>query len=226
MESLSETKNLETLRYKKVPHGLIELRKAFKEAGYREQEREITYAIKRSEWGIMMCRNQDDSNQKESEQNKCITRPVEAAFNLVFFELPVAYGMYPGRALQILVVLIFLFAIPYTYAFAQPEPFKKKGVWRVWPTDRQSLPTDKDKYELITVSVPKSFWYAFYFSMLSAFYIGWRDFNVGNWLSRIQPRGYAMLSNGWVRMVSGVQSLISVYLLAIWVLTYFGSSFG
>ena len=218
VESLVNTEHLETLWYKTAPHGLIELRKTFKEAGYREQERKITYAIKRSELDRMMCRNQ--------EKDKCIIRPIEATFNLLFFELPVAYGMYPGRAFKILIVFIFLFAIPYTYTFAQPESFKKKGVWRVWPTDRQQLPTDKDKPEFITVSVPKSFWYAIYFSMLSAFHIGWRDFNIGNWLSRIQPRGYVMLSNGWVRVLSGIQSLISVYLLAIWALTYFGRPFG
>jgi len=98
---LVETENLETLRYEKAPHGLIELRRAFKDAGYREQERKITFALKRSEREIMMCRNQDDS-----EKDKCKKRPIEATFNLVFFEFPVAYGMNPGRALTILLTLL------------------------------------------------------------------------------------------------------------------------
>ncbi len=118
VESLVDTKNLETLRYEKAPHGLIELRRAFKDAGYREQERKITFALKRSEREIMTCLNQDDLDKKaqeKSEKDTCIARPVEAAFNFVFFEFPVEYGMSPGRALQILAGLIFLFAIPYTY---------------------------------------------------------------------------------------------------------------
>ena len=68
-------------------------------------------------------------------------------------------------------------------------------------------------------------WVAFYFSLLSAFQIGWRELNVGNWISRVQPREYTLRATGWVRTVSGLQSLLSVYLLALWVLTYFGDPF-
>jgi hypothetical protein len=66
---------------------------------------------------------------------------------------------------------------------------------------------------------------ALYFSMLSAFSIGWRELNVGNWITRLQRREYFLRSTGWVRTVSGIQSLSSVYLLALWVLTYFGRPF-
>ncbi len=61
--------------------------------------------------------------------------------------------------------------------------------------------------------------------MLSAFYIGWRDLNVGSRIARLQPREYTLRAKGWVRVVSGVQSLISVYFIATWVLTYFGRQF-
>lgn len=188
----------------------------------------------------MLCRDEKDKKKgvekfittEEVElilygaKTECRKRLIEATFQYVLFDVPVAYGLFPARELLIFLGFIFLFFIPYTYTFAQPEPYKKNGMWRVWPTDRQSLPTDRDTPELITVSVPKSFWYAFYFSVLSAFHIGWRDFNAGNWLSRIQPRGYAMMPTGWVRVVSGVQSLLSVYLLVMWVLSYFGRPFG
>ena len=64
-----------------------------------------------------------------------------------------------------------------------------------------------------------------YFSMLSAFHIGWRDLNVGTWITRIQPTEFALRGRGWVRIASGLQSLMSVYLVAMWVLTYFGRPF-
>ena len=64
-----------------------------------------------------------------------------------------------------------------------------------------------------------------YFSLLSAFHLGWRELNVGAWIARVQPREYTMRATGWVRTVSGIQSLLSVYLLALWVLTYFGRPF-
>ena len=67
--------------------------------------------------------------------------------------------------------------------------------------------------------------WGFYFSMLSPFHIGWRDLSVGTWISRVQPTEFALRGRGWVRVVSGAQSLISVYLVAMWVLTYFGRPF-
>ena len=62
------------------------------------------------------------------------------------------------------------------------------------------------------------------FSLLSAFNIGWRELNVGNWISR-QPREYTLRATGWVRVVAGAQSLLGVYILALWVLAYFGRPF-
>ena len=66
---------------------------------------------------------------------------------------------------------------------------------------------------------------SFYFSLLSAFSLGWRALNVGTWIARVQSREYVLRATGWVRTVSGIQSLLSVYLLALWVLTYFGRPF-
>ena len=62
--------------------------------------------------------------------------------------------------------------------------------------------------------------WAAWFSLLSAFQIGFREFSVGNWLTRVHPRQFTLEPTGWVRTVAGVQSLLSVYLLAMWVLTY------
>jgi hypothetical protein len=58
-----------------------------------------------------------------------------------------------------------------------------------------------------------------------AFHIGFREFSVGSWIARMQPRSFALEAAGWVRTVSGAQSLLSVYFLAMWVLTYFGRPF-
>ena len=44
---------------------------------------------------------------------------------------------------------------------------------------------------------------------------------MGSWIGHMQTRKYALRATGWVRVVSGVQSLISVYLLALWTLVYF-----
>jgi hypothetical protein len=41
----------------------------------------------------------------------------------------------------------------------------------------------------------------------------------------MQTREYTLRATGWIRTVAGIQSLLSVYLLALWVLTYFGRPF-
>jgi hypothetical protein len=66
---------------------------------------------------------------------------------------------------------------------------------------------------------------ALYFSLLSATRIGWHELNVGTWLTRIESLEYSLRATGWVRVVSGTQSLISVYLVALAILAYFGSPF-
>ena len=66
---------------------------------------------------------------------------------------------------------------------------------------------------------------AFYFSLLAAFHLGWRELNVGNWIARLQRKEYSLRATGWPRTVAGLQSLLSVFLLALWALTYFGRPF-
>ena len=64
-----------------------------------------------------------------------------------------------------------------------------------------------------------------WFSLLSAFHLGFRELNVGNWLARLQTRECGLQAVGWVRVMAGLQPLFSVYLLALLVLTYFGRPF-
>ena len=52
-----------------------------------------------------------------------------------------------------------------------------------------------------------------------------KRFNVGSWIARVQAHEYTLRATGWVRVVAGLQSLLSVYLLALWALTYFGRPF-
>jgi hypothetical protein len=48
-----------------------------------------------------------------------------------------------------------------------------------------------------------------YCSALSSFQMGWQELNVGTWMMRLQPREYTIRATGWVRTVSGIQSLNS-----------------
>lgn len=207
--SLRMANNLETMRYLNSPHALEELKQAFKKAGMRQQEREITHAIKRSE-----------------QENGDF---LETSFNVVFFDLPVGYGLYPGRALKILAGLIPLFALFYGCAIWRPS--RNHGIYRIWPKERIEVTenragmADGTKVERLNPKGWRIIPHALYFSLLSAFHIGWRELNVGNWITRLQLYPYTLQATGWARRISGLQSLISVYLLAMWALTYFGRPF-
>jgi hypothetical protein len=222
--------NLETLVFYNSPAALIELREAFKKGGMRTQERQLTYAI-------------EHTRRLQAWKSKSLWEKSESLFKCVAFELPSDYGMSPGRALKILGGLIGLFALVYMVALFAAHGHS--GIWMVWLPDR----VHKAEGEATPVRVTSTFFFSplkmwaasrwrrglarglsvllmgLYFSLLSAFSLGWRELNVGTWIARVQPREYVLRATGWVRTVSGIQSLLSVYLLALWVLTYFGRPF-
>jgi hypothetical protein len=156
----------------------------------------------------------------------------EGIFRLIAFDWTTTYGLSPARALAI-IFWIYAILIPvYAWAiFRMPYCFDSPGIYRVWSKER--IEADAGKLRLSDATdierLSERNWHAItwgaYFSLLSAFHIGFRDFNVGSWIARIQAGKYTLEPTGWVRVVSGLQSLLSVYLLAIWALTYFGRPF-
>ena len=159
-------------------------------------------------------------------QENDLIRKLESPFLLIFFEWTCDYGMTPGRSLRIMGLGVFLFIFPYFLALRSKNP--KTGIWRLLPADRV---LDRKAQGAPVKLRAKAWWdlralrLAFYFSILSAFHIGWRDLNVGSWIARLQKREYNLRATGWVRTVSGLQSLLSVYMLALWALSYFGRPF-
>ena len=206
--------------------GLIQLRKLLQESGLPE-EREATYAIEHSKTDRLLFADQDDPARGHLRWEEPLAL-AEGAFRWLAFEWPVGYGLYPGYALRVLAGIIMVFGLVYAVALAT----ETGSLYRVWPAGRiEPLPdglADKARLE------PLRLWgrpvaalgRGLQFSLFSAFHLGFRELNVGTWLARVQAREYGLQAVGWVRVVAGVQSLLSVYLLAMWLLTYFGRPFG
>jgi uncharacterized protein YjbI with pentapeptide repeats len=227
---------LEALVFYDSPAGLIELREAFKKSGMRTQERQLTYAIEHTKQLHAWNPSWWHKDRKED------TRPwldklagkSESLFSYVLFELPSGYGTVPSRALWSLLGFMPCFALFYWIALQRVQGHS--GLWMIVPADRIAPGRGKEKLVRIRRHPAKT-WRerlrgqsrlcctSLYFSVLSAFHLGWRELNVGTWIARMQPREYTLRATGWVRTVSGFQSLLSVYLLALWVLTYFGRPF-
>jgi uncharacterized protein YjbI with pentapeptide repeats len=214
---LGGIRGLETVSFPAgMETGLVQLRELVQKAGLRELDRQAMYAIESNK----------TLNAFFASSN--LGSALEAFFRWLAFDLTTRYGLYPARALKIIVVLWLLFAVAYFCAIRFPAKGKTgAGIYQVWPSERietdgvnASLSQSSSVARLQREPLP-ALGYAAYFSLLSAFHIGWRDLNVGAWIARIQPREYALRATGWVRTVSGVQSLMSLYLLALWALTSF-----
>jgi hypothetical protein len=266
IERLALARNLWSLRFYTSPGTLVALREEFKKAGLRSQERAITFAIHRMRairawhapplYGVQsptprgcdakgITAYLDQTPETFDLSVSPVGDKIESAFNFVMFNLPSAYGMYPGRPLRILGVLLFAFTVPYLVALNR---YQGGGIWVIAIADRvrkrkvRGDPMVRLTVRALTRKPNRALltrWYplvplrvglrvlgaALYFSVLSAFAIGWRELNVGTWITRIQRREYTLRATGWVRTVSGLQALISVYLVALWALTYFGRPF-
>ena len=231
IHNIAFARNLSELSYRRSPVALVRLRQRFKNDGFRRQEREITYAIRHTERKVLW------------SKGTTIFDRLESLFNYIFFELTCQYGMNPGRPLLIAVVLIPFFSL--FYIFALKTYRQKTGIWLMFPQDRVLKGRGQEKPRKLSSKLPlrplpigkiakvrrvlfrwdRMLRIALYFSLLSAFGIGFKEINVHNWITRLQRREYILRPTGWVRMLSGSQSLLNVYLVALWVVTYFGHPF-
>ncbi len=215
--SIASADSLEYLTYYDNPTALFQLRKQFQDNGFRTQERKVMYALKR----------------REAEFQSV----GERWFNTIAFDWTCQYGLNPNRALVIWVCIFFI------CLFINIIFIHKKVEWGIFLVLKESNSGLNNFQEAkINLTVNSSmtgleyilglFWaelkvfgWAFLFSLMSAFNIGFRDINFGRWLRLLFPTEFDLKAKGWARTVAGVQSLLSVFLVALWVLTYFGRPF-
>jgi uncharacterized protein YjbI with pentapeptide repeats len=197
--------------------GLFKLRDALRKAGLRDLERQATYALERNRALHDMASGQP-------------SRVAEGAIRTLLFDWTTMYGVRPGRSIMLLFVSALL--LTPVYAWALSRGGRASGaIYRVRPRDRIEESESGVAYDLpaeaerVSASGARAIKWGAYFSLVSAFHIGFREFNVGSWISRLTPRKFTLEPVGWVRTLAGFQSLVSVYLVALAVLTYFGRPF-
>jgi uncharacterized protein YjbI with pentapeptide repeats len=181
---------------------VVDLRRVAREYGFRNEERALTAALRK---------------------NRLRALPLhERIFESILLDLPTDSGANPWRSFCVLACFIVIFSFYYMNTL---RSHGKDGIWKIWIPERVRKDLGKQEPTRLTLRGWAVVWVGLYFSVLSAFNIGWRELNVGNWIARIQRREYIYRATGWTRTVSGIQSLLSVYLLALWALTYFGRPF-
>lgn len=232
---VSGIKGLESVRLELATpdfSGLVQLRKSLIDAGLRNLEREATYAIE-------VARTKHLWREFLSDKLSNIFSGVHAAIRCVLFDLPTRYCLSPLRPLLIIGLISAGFSFLY-FGVLLFEPAKKdrSGIFCIRPEgaisfkgmDQQGNLQYKSRdlahvTRLVPSSRSRAFLWGIYFSILCAFRIGFREFNLGSWIARLQPNSLNLHAKGWLRSLSGAQSLISVYMVAMWLLTYFGRPF-
>jgi hypothetical protein len=195
---------------------IVALRKKAKESSLRNEERGLTAALRKHRLQSLSW--------------------WERIFEYTFLDMPTDSGADPWRSLELLGCFVLLFTIPYFIIIRRSEndrewrmwpsrQERKDGIWRVWLRERVRKDLGENVPQRLSLRGFKALGTAFYFSLVSAFSIGWRELNVGNWIAQIQRREYTYRATGLARSISGFQSLLSVYFLALWALTYFGRPF-
>jgi hypothetical protein len=245
LRGIAEAKNLEFLTYDHSPDALFQLRKQFEDGGFREQERNVTYALKRREAELLL---DGCTSRKNGDKTRAILWSSDSnlancgsfVLNGVFFDLTCQYGMSPGRPLSLGVLVWALCSLLY---FVCVHTSGEGGLFRVYAPGIRENPSEERRVERIspTRKVQAGVWRrifqffqqewlmlraSMFFSLMSAFNIGFRDINFGRWLRLLTRQEFDIKAVGWARVVAGWQSLISVYFIALWVLTYFGRPFG
>jgi hypothetical protein len=157
-------------------------------------------------------------------------------FRTALFDWTCAYGMLPGRALRIILFMWLVCTVIY-YAFARFAT--RSAIFKVdIEEETDQLPetktitrlgavttgTKRKRFSRALGELDLMYWMA-YFSLLNGLRLGFHDFDFGKWLSLLSSCPRDMKSIGWVRKIGGVQSLVTLFLVALWVLTFFGNPF-
>lgn len=227
--SIAYAEGLDHLTWESDPAPVFALRKSFTEAGFRNASRRVTAAIHRHD---------QSSAEKLAFDFTCEwgenwLRPIEIIAGLwVVFAIIYWTGMHSaGRSGLYLVATgqrvvtskgkerALRIGIPYS----GPGCSEKQLQLDLFPsaaTDRRTLPNGhKLRKELRLLNT------ALLFSAMSVLNLGFHEFNVGTWIRMMQARAFDIRARGWLRTMSGIQSLVGLALVALSLLSYFGQPF-
>jgi Pentapeptide repeats (8 copies) len=212
LREINNASGLGQLAWRNDSGPVFALRKSLRDAGFSEAARQVTAAINRHN---------------------------QSWLQWLFFDKTCEWGANWSRPLKLVGILLLMCTAIYWMGMHFGS---KSGIYVV--AKSQPLATGNSRERLFRIAVqrprPPSFPHRFIrfasnefrlgkiallFSLMSIVNIGFREFDFGRWIRMIQPRQFDIRARGWMRTLSGIQSLLGVGLIALSLLSYFGHPF-
>jgi uncharacterized protein YjbI with pentapeptide repeats len=202
--------NLSTLTWNEDPRKLAELQSAFREVGLSRSEKEIAAAMRRHDarwWEVPLF-------DWTYEYGSNGTRPALLLFVLWLACTPIylrALYLRGPRGLYLVV------CGKHIDVEGQPTKIKKLSYRFQRPLlTIESLRSFMKQHR-------RSFSTALFFSFRSTLNIGFGDLSFDRWIRMLHKRDFDLKARGWPRVVAGLQSLVSLFLVSLALVSYFGS---
>src|SRR5262245_24395134 len=131
-------KGLDTVKFPAGEEvGLVQLRDLLQKAGLRDLEREATFAIESGK-----SRN-SITNWKENPRGAA-----EGILRKIAFDFTTRYGLNPGRALMIAIMVWVLLIPVYSWPiWRPPRTTPESGIYRIWPKERVEIRDGKPSFD-------------------------------------------------------------------------------
>jgi hypothetical protein len=234
-KDIAQAINLDQMTYDEDPSALGTLRQLFRDGGFSLQDSQINYAIhiRQKELYAAQCawwaknirgsyRSCTDYLGSALSDWSCqygmnVSRPVVIGlwawglFTFVFFSFmhhPGPSGLYLAVAQGLTLEPDAIRSAPQVRSTLAQEYVKKKDVFG-WL---------REELHLLGIAA--------FFSLINGFNIGFKDADIGRWIRLLPAHEFEFRAVGWSRTFAGVQALLTLYLLAIWILCLFSHPFG
>jgi uncharacterized protein YjbI with pentapeptide repeats len=232
-DDIAGAQDLERMTYDEDPAPLKRMRQAFRDAGFDEQDRKVNYAIQRKlndlNWKSCNGTTPDGSGRAAS----CLKW---AAYTVC--DLTCQYGLNMVRPITIGLLAWVLFGCIFFFfmnhsgssalymAWAEGIVLTEDEIKKAPPVKAESLRQKPNASASWIRGESRAFVIAFFFSLVNGFNLGFGQVDIGRWLHLLPWCEFEFRAKGWARTCAGLQALLTLYLVAMWVLFEFGHPLG
>jgi uncharacterized protein YjbI with pentapeptide repeats len=209
---------------------LYRLEQIFLDNGMEYKAKVLNAALQNEEQNRLahQCMSGDWRNSERGYMTDQIGACTLGALRLVTLKLPSDYGLHTWRPLFLLFALMVIFAVIYYVILLVRRP---SGIVVHQGSDEDedaggpgTEAAKREDEDASSFGVLRKLRVAVVLSLRNAFNLSFGEVDVGRWIRLLSLQSYELRTTGAVRLLGGIQSLLSLYLFALWLLNFFGKS--